>query len=137
MGVTIRSVDYYLTTLRDRPGEAYELLARLASEEVNLLAFNAIPTGPEHTQLTLFPENSDTLVVAAERVGIPLSGPQQAFLIQGDDRLGALVEIHRKLYDARINIYASTGVTDGSGHYGYVLFVRHDDHEQAKRVLNL
>jgi hypothetical protein len=137
MGATIKSVEYYLTTARDRPGEAYELLSKLASEEVNLLAFNAVPVGPEHTQLTLFPEHSQKLMRTAGKVGIALTGPHHAFLIQGDDQLGALVDIHRKLYDAHINIYASTGVTDGRGGYGYVIYTRGDDHEQAKRVLDV
>ncbi|MDH3216224.1 MAG: hypothetical protein OEN01_08025 [Candidatus Krumholzibacteria bacterium] len=137
MGATIRSVEYYLTTVHDRPGGAYELLSSLATEEVNLLAFSAVPIGPENTQLILFPQRPQTLVRAAGKTGMVLTGPQHAFLIQGDDRLGALVDIHRKLCDARINIYASSGVTDGKGGYGYVIYVRGDDHEQAKRVLDV
>ena len=31
-------------------------LAQLAEQEVNLLAFNIVPMGPENTQLTIFPE---------------------------------------------------------------------------------
>jgi hypothetical protein len=56
-------------------------------------------------------------------------------LIQGDDHLGALAEIHRRLLDARVNIYASTGVTDGDGHYGYVIYVKEEDHQAAARAL--
>lgn len=137
MGATIRGVEYFLTTVYDRPGSAYETLSQLAREDVNLLAFGAIPMGPGHTQLTLFPENTDKLIRAADKLGMTLLGPNKAFLIQGDDHLGALVEFHRKLYDARINIFASSGVTDGKGGYGYVMYLRPEDHENAKTVLGI
>ena len=46
MAYRARRVDYFYTTLKDQPGEAYRLLAQLASSDVNLLAFGAIPVGP-------------------------------------------------------------------------------------------
>jgi hypothetical protein len=66
---------------------------------------------------------------------VTLTGPHPAFLIQGDDEPGVLAEIHGKLYDARVSVYASTGVTDGRGGYGCVLYVRPDDFEHAANVL--
>jgi hypothetical protein len=135
MCARIRTVDYFYATVEDRPGQACQLLSQLASAEVNLLAFSAVPTGPEHTQLVLFPENMAALARAAEESGFTITGPQRAFLIQGDDRLGALAEIHQKLCDAHINVYASTGVTDGKGGYGYVIYVRPDDIDTAANVL--
>jgi hypothetical protein len=137
MAVRIRTVDYFNTVIKDKPGEAYQILSQLASAEVNFFAVNAIPIGPAHTQMVLFPESSDRLLRAAEKAGIVLMGPQRAFLIQGDDQLGALVSIHRKLYDANINVFASSGVTDGEGHYGYILHVRPDDYDNASRVLGV
>ena len=49
MGSEIRRVDYFYTMIQDQPGEAYKLLSRLADLGVNLLAFTAVPTGPQHT----------------------------------------------------------------------------------------
>ena len=77
------------------------------------------------------------LTRAAEKTGLILTGPQRAFLIQGDDRLGALVDLHRKLSDGRINVYASSGVTDGRGGYGYVLYVRSEHYEGAAAALGV
>ena len=45
MSVSIRCVDYFNTTVRDRPGAAYEVLSRIAAAKVNLLAFSAVPIG--------------------------------------------------------------------------------------------
>ena len=135
MPATIRGVEYFNLTVKDRPGEAYGLLSKLAVEKVNLLAFNAIPIGVEHTQLVLFPDDPQHLVKAAGKLGLVLIGPERAFLIQGDDQLGAIADIHRRLYDAQINVYASSGVTDGRGGYGYILYVKRDQYPTAATVL--
>jgi hypothetical protein len=102
---------------------------------VNLLAFSAIPYGTRQCELTLFPEDSHDLVRVAAAHGWALIGPQHAFLIQGDDRLGAFADIHRQLLDANVSIYASTGVTDGQGFYGYVIYVKEADFAAAARAL--
>jgi hypothetical protein len=137
MALNIRRVEYYYTSVHDRPGEAYRLLSRLAGEEVNLLVFSAVPMGTANTQLVLFPENVDRMMRAAEKAGLSLTGPQHALLIQGDDELGALADIHGRLYDAHVNVYASHGVTDGQGCFGYVLYVAEDDFEKAATSLGI
>jgi hypothetical protein len=135
MTFSVRAVEYFYTRVEDEPGRAYELLARLASEDINLLAFSAVPFGPNHVELTIFPDRSEDFRRVAEKLGWTLIGPQHACLIQGDDHLGALAEIHRRLLDARVKIYASTGVTDGDAHYGYVIYVKEEDHQAAARAL--
>jgi hypothetical protein len=133
----IRRVDYFNTTIRDRPGEGYKLLAQLAEMGLNLLAFTAVPVGPSSTQLTLFPEDSRRMVSAAQRAGMALDGPHPAFLVQGDDELGALAGIHQELYRADVNISASSGVTDGRGAFGYVIYVRSEDFDRAAAALGV
>jgi hypothetical protein len=137
MGFSIRRVDYYYTTVKDQPGEAYKSLSQLAELGINLLAFTAIPVGPLHTQLTLFPEDTLKLSNEAERFGLILDGPHPALLVQGDDELGALATIHVKLFEADVNVYASTGVTDGKGSYGYVLYIRPEQYERATKALGI
>jgi len=73
----------------------------------------------------------------AKKTGLLLEGPHPALLVQGDDELGALVEIHAKLYQADINIYASNGLADGKGKYSYLVYVRPEDHDRAARALEI
>ena len=87
MTVKIFSAPYYYTLARDIPGEACRLLTKLAGEEVNLLAFNALPVGPDETQLIIYPFNTTWLADVARHTGLKLSGPHHAFIIQGDDML--------------------------------------------------
>jgi predicted amino acid-binding ACT domain protein len=137
MAANVRGVEYFYVTVKDRPGEAYDLLTHLAEAGINLLAFSAIPIGPEHTQLILFPEDRDLLTDIAKKASLTRTGPQNAFLVQGDDRLGAIADIHRLLLDVQINVYASSGVADGRGRFGYVLYVRPEDYANAANVLGV
>jgi hypothetical protein len=137
MALSIRRVSYFKMMVQDRPGEAYQVLSALTGAGVNLLVFGAVPMGADHTELTLYPEDADRLAAASEKVGIPLAGPEPALLIQGDDQLGALADIHSRLYDARVNVFASTGVADGRGGFGYVVHVRPADFETAATALGV
>lgn len=137
MAATIRAVDYFNVTVHDHPGEGYRLLSDLAAAGVSLLAFSAYPIGPESVQLLIFPNHAERLVRAAGRAGVALAGPHRALLVQGDDELGALSHLHRRLFDAGVSVYASNGVTDGRGGYGYVLYVRAEEFEAAARALGV
>jgi hypothetical protein len=96
-----------------------------------------VPYGPNHVELTIFPDRSEDFRRVAAKFGWTLVGPQHACLIQGDDQLGALAEIQKRLLDAGVVIYASTGVTDGEGHFGYVIYVKEEDHQTAAKALAL
>lgn len=137
MAYTIRKVEYFYCSVVDQPGEAYKLLSQLEKSGINLLAFTAIPVGPDRTQLTLFPEISSRLIEEAKRTNFLLDGPHPALLVQGDDELGALADIHEILYKANVNVYASSGVTDSKGSFGYLLYVRPEEYERAAAALKV
>jgi len=137
MAFRIRRAEYFTTTVQDQPGEAYKLLSQLADLGLNLLAFTAIPVESLRAQLTLFPEDPLKMTQAARKAGLVLDGPHPAILVQGDDELGALARIHAKLYEAGVNVYASSGVADGRGSFGYVVYVSPDDYERAVSALGV
>ena len=137
MAYSIRRVEYFYTTVRDRPGAAYKLLSQMAEMGLNMVAFTAVPVGPMHTQLTLFPEDSGKMSALAQRAGMKVDGPHPAFLVQGDDELGSLAEIHQDLYQINVNVYASTGVADGRGTFGYLIYVRAVDFDRAAKALSI
>jgi hypothetical protein len=137
MAETIRKVEYFYVTVEDKPGEGSRSLHHFSEKGVNLVAFTAFPLGDGRSQLDFFPESAEKLQKAAADIGLSLVGPKKAFLIQGDDRAGALVEHHLKLSSAGINAYAANGVSGGSGRFGYVLWVRPEDFEKAARALGV
>ena len=135
MSLSVRNVEYFYVRIHDAPEKAYEILAQLASEEVNLLAFSAVPYGPNHVELTIFPDRGETFIQLAAKLGWKVTGPLHALLVQGDDHLGTLAEIQRMLMDAGVRIYASSGVTSGGGRYGYVVYFKEEDHRTAAKAL--
>ena len=137
MATQISRVQYFYCNVRDRPGEAHRLLSRLAASGVDLLAFNAIPMGLDQTQLMLFPDDANPLARVAENEGLLLDGPQYALLIRGDDELGALAQIHHRLADAGVNVSAASGITDGKGGFGYIVYVAAEDFTSATAALGV
>ena len=137
MAYHIQRVDYFYTIVNDQPGEAYQVLSQLAGLGVNLLAFHGVPMGPMRTQLILFPEETPKMTMAARKAGWRLDGPHHAMLVQGDDKLGALADIHQRVNEANVHISASTGVADGRGGFGCILYLRPEEFERAASALGL
>jgi hypothetical protein len=137
MATKTKRVEYFYCTVRDQPGESYKLLSLLADIGVNLLAFTAVPSGLMNTQFTLFPEDANKLITEAQKAGLVIHGPVPALLVQGDDHLGVLTDVHKKLYDAGVNVVSSSAVTDGKGGFGYVIYIRTEEFEKAAEILGL
>jgi hypothetical protein len=137
MAFTVRPLDYFYANVRDDLGAAYRVLSALAERGVDLLAFTAVPAGPVLAQFALFPADPGKLVAEARSAGLVLDGPHHALLVQGDDELGALAEVHEHLFRAGVDVYASSGVTDSRGAFGYVIYVRDDQFRQALDALAL
>ena len=135
MADTVRSVEYYHVTIPDMPGEGQRILSAFQESGVNLLAFLGFPLGGGQSQIDLVPEDPASLRRAAEQAGITLSEAKRAFLIQGDDRVGAVAEATAKLTEADINLTAVTATGAGSGRYGMILWVAPTDHERAAAAL--
>jgi hypothetical protein len=137
MAFTVRPVQYFYANVRDELGAVYGVLSLLAERGVNLLAFTAVPSGPTRAQFTIFPEDPQRLAAEARLAQIALDGPHPALLVQGDDELGGLAGVHERLFAAGVDIYASAGVSDGRGAFGYIVYVREDQFAAAARGLEL
>jgi hypothetical protein len=132
---TVRTIEYFYATVGDKPGEARRLLEHLSERNVNLVAFTAFPVGSGQAQLDFVPDSVEKLQQAASDANVSLVGPKRAFLIQGDDRIGALHQYHLKLANAGINVRASNGVLGGTGTFGYVLWVSPEDFDRAAEAM--
>ena len=137
MSARIFSVDYYYTTVVDDPGVAFELLSQLAAQGVNLLAFTAVPAGSDEVQFTVFPDEDASMELTAQRCGLVLDGPHPALLIQGIDELGVFAELHQRLVQAGVHPVSTNGLADGSGTYGYIVYLRPEQFERATAALEV
>jgi hypothetical protein len=134
MADTVRGVDYYYVTVPDTPGEGQRILSALKERGVNLLAFLGFPSGGQ-SQIDLVPEDAQALRDVAEQAGVTLSAAKRAFLIQGDDRVGAVADALSKLAEANVNVTAAAAAGAGSGRYGMILWVSEADYDRAANAL--
>lgn len=137
MTVAIQRGEYYYTIVDDKPGVLYSLLNHFREREVAILAFTVFPVENGRSQVDFFPADAERFVQTAREAGLDIVGPRSAFVIQGQDSAGALVQYHEQLYRAGINIHAANGVFDSEGGFGYVLWVKPEDYEQAARTVGL
>ena len=134
MSHSLRRVDYFYVMVPNRAGQGAKILSALASEGVNLLAFSGFPSGGKG-QLDLVPENGAALRRAAKKAGLKLSKRKTGFLLQGDDRVGALTSLLAKLADAKISVTAVDAVTAGRGRFGAIFWVKQKSVGKAARLL--
>jgi hypothetical protein len=135
MADTVRGIEYYYATIPDAPGEGQRILSALSERGVNLLAVLGFPLGGGQSQIDLVPEDPQALNDAAEQAGVTLSEPKRAFLIQGDDRVGAVADATAKLAEANVNVTAVAAAGAGSGRFGMIVWVAVDDYERAAEAL--
>ncbi|MCS6951422.1 MAG: hypothetical protein RMK57_10120 [Bryobacterales bacterium] len=137
MAEEIRRVDYYYVTVPDKPGEGARILAALHEAGVNLLAFSGFPAAARKAQLDFIPENPAAFAKAARKAGLKLSPKKSGFLIQGEDRPGAVAEVMGKLATAGINVTAIQAICAGAGRYGAILWVKSPDLRKASKALGV
>jgi hypothetical protein len=134
MTETIQRVEYFYTQVQDKPGEGARVLQVFARAQVNLLAFSGFPHG-RRAQLDFVPTDQAAFKAAAKAAKIKLVGPKTAFLIQGEDRVGAIAEIIGKLARAKINVTALDAVASGQGRFGAILWVNPRQTARAASLL--
>jgi hypothetical protein len=134
MAETVRKVDYFYIETPDKPGEGAKVLSALREAGVNLLAFTGFPRG-RRAQLDFIPEDPVAFKAAARKAGVKLSAKKTGFLIQGEDRPGAIADIMGKLASVNVNVTATDAVCAGEGRYGAILWVKPADVRKAAKAL--
>lgn len=132
---TIRLVDYFYITVPDKPGEGARALNTLKEAGVNLLAFSGFPEGRKG-QLDFIPADVAAFKAAAKQAKWKVKGPKRGFLVQGDDRVGAIAELLDRLASAKINVTAVDAVC-ADGRYGAIFWVAPKDVKKTAALLGV
>jgi hypothetical protein len=133
--MSARKVNYCYITVPNRPGRGAEVLAALRKAKVNLVAYSGFPAGDGESQLDLVADQLTPILRVARKQGWTVSAIKKGFLIQGNDRLGAVHKQLRRLAEANVNVTAADAVTAGRGRYGMLLWVKEKDFTRAARAL--
>jgi hypothetical protein len=131
---TVRRVSYCYATTSNKPGEGAHVLDALRAAGVNLLAVHGFPSARK-AQIDLVATDSAALAAAAKSAKIKLSRMKTAFLIEGDDAIGAVAGVMDRLAKAKIGLTALTAVCAGMGRYGGILWVAPRDVKRAAAAL--
>lgn len=134
MAETVRQMTYYKVMVPNRTGEGARLLGALHNAGLNLLAFSGFPAGKK-AQFDFIPEDAASFERAAIRAGIKAGAKKTVFVVQGEDRVGALADIFAKLAAAKVSIIALDGIAAGMGRYGAIFWVKPKDVVKAARAL--
>lgn len=134
MADIVRKVAYFAMDVPNRPGEASRVLGALADAGVNLLAFSGFPRG-RRAQLDFIPEDVAVFKKAAKAAKIKTRPQKFGFLIQGEDRKGAVADLLKPLAEKNINVTAIDAVSAGAGRYAAILWVKPKDVNKAAKAL--
>jgi hypothetical protein len=134
MADIVRLVDYFYITAPNKAGEGARALTTLKEAGVNLLAFSGFPQG-RRAQMDFIPTDPVAFKQVAKKAKWKLVGPKRGFLVQGDDRVGAVADLLDRLGAAKINVTAIDAVSVGDGRYGAILWVAPKDIKKAAGVL--
>ena len=133
MSETVRQVDYFYIEVPNRLGEGAKALQTLKDAGVNLLAFSGFPSR-RRAQLDFFPADPAAFKKVARANRWKLTGPKRGFLVQGDDRIGAVADLVGKLAEAKINVIAVDAVSVDE-RYGALCWVAPRDVKKAATLL--
>ncbi len=135
MADRVSRIHYLYLTVPNRAGQGAKVLAELKTAGVSLLAYSGFPGGAGKAQLDLAVEDPGEVRRVAKSKGWSLSEVKKAFLVQGDDKVGAVCRHIEKLAAAGISVTAADAVAAGAGRYGMILWVKAKDHNRAARAL--
>lgn len=140
MAKTLRKVDYFYVQTPDTAGQSARILAALRDAGVSLLAYSGFPNGGK-AQQDFVPADSAKFTAAMKKLKLKLklklSRKKTAFLLEGDDKVGALTEMLSKLAEAKINVTALDAVSAGEGRFGAIFWVKPRDVAKTTKVLGV
>jgi hypothetical protein len=134
MADTAQRVEYFSIEVADKPGEAFRVLQALVSAGINLLACSGHQKG-ERAQIDVVPDDTTAFTATAAKAGLAFKATKSGFLIQGEDRAGALAQNLNKLAGAGINVIGIDAMSAGAGRWGAILWVKPEDVTRAAAAL--
>jgi hypothetical protein len=123
MAESVKLAQYFKMAVPDKPGEGFKLLDAVKGAGVNLLAFSGFPRGRKG-QLDFVPEDPARFKEVAKYNKWKVQGPKSCFVVQGDDRVGAVADVVERLVDVKVNITAVDAVSAGMGRFAVLIFVK-------------
>ncbi len=134
MADVVKKVAYFAMDVPNKPGEGARVLGALAEAGVNMLAFTGFPSGRK-AQLDIIPEDVAIFKKAVKAAKMKTRPQKFGFLVQGNDRKGAVAGLLKTLAEKKINVTAVDAVSAGAGRYAAILWVKSEDVNKTAKAL--
>jgi hypothetical protein len=131
---TVRKVEYFSVLVRNKPAEAFGVLSTLVSADINLLGCSGTERG-RRAQIDVVPDDPRRFKRVVKKAGLDFKPRKSGFLIQGEDRPGALAQHLRKLGDSGVNVTGIDSLSAGAGRWGAILWVEESAVRRAAKAL--
>jgi len=135
MAYRVRKVNYFSFIVPNRAGQAEKILNEVRSAGINMHAFTGFPFKAGKTQIDLVTGESGLLRKVAKSNSWRLSKTKKAFLVTGNDEIGAIHKVMKKLADNKINVIAADAVSAGKERYGMIMWVNPKVYTRVARIL--
>ena len=136
MADIVRKVAYFAMEVPNKPGEGARVLGALADMGVNLLAFSGFPSGRK-AQLDFIPEDVTMFKNAVKATRLKTRPQKFGFLVQGDDRKGAVADLLKTMAGKKINVTAIDALSAEGSRYAAILWVAPKDMNKAAKALGV
>ncbi len=130
----LRKVGYFSVETPHTAGQGLRILAALRKAGIDLLAYSGFPDGRQ-AKLVFVPAQPGRFAVVARKLKLKLSPKKIAFLLEGNDKVGALTSTLGKLAKAKINVTALTAVVAGKKRFGAIFWVKPINVAKAAKLL--
>ena len=136
MADKITQVGFYVGKLANKIGEGARVLDAVKDAGVNLTGFLGYPKSARIAEIIfVVDDKAPNLGPIAKKAGVALEKKQNAFLVAGDDRPGAIAELLGKLAEAGVNVVSVPGRCAGAGSFGALVAVASADLRTAAKAL--